>query len=406
MEVWSQGAMSEIQIKEIVASSDAAEELRQFHPSLQVRINDILSGLSPNGEHPDSSLDVAVTPPASLSPEERQEAEKTFIGEYSWALALSVYPYKDDEGLEALMLAAEDGLFAAAETYDPETEPNFLRHLSEQVRGYLTEVFGPVPDNSLPSADEFEGFIRNLTTTPEAVEVETELETEPEAEAEKTDDFTEEYLLLDEDMEEEVNDTDTGPDAGHEMDTADSAPARPKSSRSYSVPKQKMGGKSAKRAGKSKPSSKPDIKTPNPRESLPVVNEEDLPEPSLPHARHTDEFKVGQRVLMLVGSELKDAQINMVEAYTHPFLARLPRGVNMQRFEEMTGANADEIAAMRTEAWPKPIVDTMVATPALKNFVPPAGFLRVKPTGEPVGGIIIDSNRSEVIPLKAWARIL
>jgi hypothetical protein len=48
----------------------------------------------------------------------------------------------------------------AAESYDTEQEPNFLRHMSSTVSLYLKEVFGKIAtDEALPSADQFEYFV-------------------------------------------------------------------------------------------------------------------------------------------------------------------------------------------------------------------------------------------------------
>jgi hypothetical protein len=150
---------------------EVLEELSSFDDSLSERIRLIKSGVSVNGQSPNGVLTSALEPVDPASPEDALDAQRKFIKEYSWALSLAIYPYKEQESRETLRAAAVDGLFIAGETYNPEEEPNFLKHLGPKVGGYLEEVFGKPIETSLPTADEFEAFVRanqQVATAPDA----------------------------------------------------------------------------------------------------------------------------------------------------------------------------------------------------------------------------------------------
>jgi hypothetical protein len=135
------------------ALPEIIRNLAAFDDSLAERIRDIRAGYSPNGHHPNGFLSEAMR---SDDPVEQQR----FIDEYHWVLALRVYAYRNKkEDKRTLMAAAEDGLFIAGETYDPSEEPNFLVYLSETVDHTLGEVFEPMSDPLLPSAERFENFV-------------------------------------------------------------------------------------------------------------------------------------------------------------------------------------------------------------------------------------------------------
>lgn len=157
--------MAEIQREQL--ESDLLENLAVFDHGIQNRIDEIRAGLSPNGEHPNGLLSQAV------EGDDRDDKQK-FIDEYSWALSLAAYPHRNKENRDVLMGVAVECLFVAGETYDTETEPNFLRHLGRTVTGYLEEVFGEPSSTDLPSPEEFEEFVTEHSfaeTTPAFTEI-------------------------------------------------------------------------------------------------------------------------------------------------------------------------------------------------------------------------------------------
>lgn len=133
-------------------AAEKIEELLHFDESLSTRISEIEAGLSPNGHSPNGMIEDALSSDG--------DAQERFIDEYKWALSIAIFPHRHKENKDVLMSAAVDGLFGAAESYEPEKEPNFLRHLSSGLSSYLAGVFGKETID-LPSADEFEDFVLN-----------------------------------------------------------------------------------------------------------------------------------------------------------------------------------------------------------------------------------------------------
>jgi hypothetical protein len=149
---------SQHEVGELENTTNAVlQRLGIYDAAIEARISDIEAGLSPNGHSPNGLLSSA------LESDDARDEEK-FIAEYSWALSLAAYPYRDQEAKHVLMIAATDGLFMAAETYDRETEPNFLKHLAGTVGTYMQDVFGVAPETDLPAADEFENFVLGQNT--------------------------------------------------------------------------------------------------------------------------------------------------------------------------------------------------------------------------------------------------
>jgi hypothetical protein len=185
--------MAEIQKERLEAIS--LDALEAFHPSIKERVDAITAGLSPNGQSPNGVLTAALKPADRQHPESHIDAEKAFIAEYEWALELTSYAYAETVEPEAFRAAAIEGLFIAGETYDPASEPDFLKHLTGELGTYLFEVFGEeVPEEAvrpIPAFDEFEAFVRehrpiiqpeSTPQSPEQVDVvivEEELPTQP-----------------------------------------------------------------------------------------------------------------------------------------------------------------------------------------------------------------------------------
>lgn len=139
-------------------SQELLRELSLFDSSLAERIRDAENGVYRNGHSPNGVLTEALKGQAAR--------EQDFLDEYEWALNLAIYPYAASENRRALMLAAEDGLFMAAASYDPQKEPNFLRHLSKVASDYLERTFGQAKEAELPSADVFDEVVRDISVVP------------------------------------------------------------------------------------------------------------------------------------------------------------------------------------------------------------------------------------------------
>jgi hypothetical protein len=109
------------------------EVLSSYDRSIQTRVSELELGMYPNGHTPESDLSRASTGGTET---------KKFLREYRWAMAVGCFPHNGVEDKTTLLAASEDALFAAAETYEPQTEPNFLIHFSRISSQVLSEVFG------------------------------------------------------------------------------------------------------------------------------------------------------------------------------------------------------------------------------------------------------------------------
>ncbi|MGI8635720.1 MAG: hypothetical protein ACR2KZ_09990 [Segetibacter sp.] len=132
--------------------------LVDFDYSIAERVQSITEGNEVNGHNPNGNLTEALT--------ENIVAQKELIEEYRWALMLMSYRYKDSEEQETLLAAAEDGLFIAAETFNPTQEPNFLTHLQTTLQNYLGELFDSSPIAPHISLDQFDFFITEQQKDP------------------------------------------------------------------------------------------------------------------------------------------------------------------------------------------------------------------------------------------------
>jgi hypothetical protein len=126
--------------------------LTAYDPAIQSRVDDIHLGLSPNGHSPNGVLSEAIEQPST-------EAAARFTGEYNWAMALSTYPYHRQEARDVLMCAAIDALYLAGQSYEPNHEPNFLRHFSDTSRNFFNQLFAdPKIQLDLP-VDRFDDLV-------------------------------------------------------------------------------------------------------------------------------------------------------------------------------------------------------------------------------------------------------
>ncbi len=125
-------------------TSPQLDTLASYDPALAQRIFDVEDGKAVNGHHPNGTLSNALA--------NEEGAHENFVTEYRWLLALEAFPFRQQEDKTSLMLAAEDALFTAGETYDPLKEPNFVAHSSKVIGNYLEEIFGepqcPRPDDA------------------------------------------------------------------------------------------------------------------------------------------------------------------------------------------------------------------------------------------------------------------
>jgi hypothetical protein len=108
------------------------DELRQFDPAIDQRVDSINMGLFPNGHNPDGVLSAAM----------KGTDTETFIEEYRWAMAVGAFPHREHGDKSTLLETEQQALFKAGETYLPEHEPNFLKHFSRISGQLLKEAFG------------------------------------------------------------------------------------------------------------------------------------------------------------------------------------------------------------------------------------------------------------------------
>jgi hypothetical protein len=159
------------------------DELSSYDPEIAQRISLIQSGASPNGQH----LNPDFNPRAAALTSE-------FVDEYRWALALTGHSWIDKgEKPKFVMQAAVEGLQLAAATHHEATEPDFLKHLSETVRDFLTSVFGPAKTR-LPSPDELENFVIATRPAPTKIDL-SSLVSMPEASTPVIDRASEEAAI-------------------------------------------------------------------------------------------------------------------------------------------------------------------------------------------------------------------
>lgn len=370
-----------MEIPKTRTDAELLDDLAAFDRCLQDRVTEIQNGLSPNGQNPDGVLTDFLAPTNPKNPKEHVEAENALIKEYEWAIALFGYAYGEMVDPVAFRAAAEEGLFLAGESYDEEKEPDFLKHLTGELGNYLFVVFGEeVPEEDMrkiPTLDEFEILVQRVHPPVEEVVEETEPEEPTPApdEDEVDDDETADILVEDPELEQ--------------------PPVR---SPKLSFPDKRTAGKplpslaEVRAARESAETSDEDAEKP-------------LPEPRLPHERVMDEFRIGHKVLILVGTELQNGVITDVETYDYPFVSSLPIQAPLSEIEALSGVGEKKLKALRQEPRPEELIKAMLSRPDLHRFIPPSGFLRIMPERGPTG-IVIDSNRSEIIPLKAWERIM
>lgn len=83
----------------------------------------------------------------------------SLVDNYSWAVGLATFPYRDRPDQELVKGTAGMAIFDAVRSYDPEQEPNFLVHLSRTLAITMVQEYGQPTGPSIPSPLEFDQYV-------------------------------------------------------------------------------------------------------------------------------------------------------------------------------------------------------------------------------------------------------
>lgn len=127
------------------------DELYAFDAAIAQRIDDIRAGKLVDGHRPHFLADA--------------DRLRSYSEEYAWLIALTAFPYREQADKPAIICAAQDGLFLALETYEPEKHPSFFAHADSTIHKHMCDVFGLPAGSQVVHAQDFDMAVAKTLET-------------------------------------------------------------------------------------------------------------------------------------------------------------------------------------------------------------------------------------------------